>query len=272
MTKKLSMIKILFTVFACIFFISCAAAQEWTKIDEDWDDNNHRNRNRKYCEVREITLQDNRDVISVDGLANGGIRIKGWRRDEIRIRANICAWDRDRNDAKELVSAIDILTNGKTIHAEGPSRRRRKGWSVSYRLMVPKKSDLSLETTNGGITIGNVYGEIDFDATNGGIKLSKLGGNVNGSTTNGGIEVNLDGKKWRGEGLDVKTTNGGVKLDIPEDYSANLETGTVNGNIHIDFPIMVQGDLSRVLHTKIGNGGPRIRVVTTNGSVRIRQY
>jgi len=172
---------------------------------------------------------------------------------------------------KRLVSQIDVLT-GRTVRAEGPRWRKRKGWSVSYRLMVPEKSNLSLETTNGGISITNVYGEIDFDATNGGIKLSDIGGDVNGRTTNGGIDVDLDGKKWRGNGLDVKTINGGVTLDIPEDYSADLETGTVNGNIHIDFPIMVQGDLSRRLRTKIGGGGPRIRVVTTNGSVRIRQH
>ena len=269
--SKSSFLRMFCPVLLSVACYSCATAQQWSKIDEKWENDNHR-RDRKYCEVREITLPADRDVISVDGLANGGIRVEGWRRDEIRIRANVCAWDRDRSEAKELVSRIDVLTNGKTIRAEGPRWRKRKGWSVSYRLMVPEKSDLSLETTNGGITITNVHGEIEFDATNGGIRLSEVGGDVHGSTTNGGIEVDLDGNKWNGRGLDVKTTNGSVRLDIPEDYSADLETGTVNGTIHIDFPIMVQGDLSRRLRTKIGDGGPRIRAVTTNGSVRIRQY
>lgn len=270
MSKSL-FLKSLCPALLSVAFYSCATAQQWSKIDDKWEDDNHR-RDRKYCEVREITLPADRDVISVDGLANGGIHVEGWNGDKIRIQAEVCVWDRNKNDAKELASEIEILTDRREIRAEGPSWRKRRGWSVSYQLLVPEKSNLDLETTNGGITITNVYGEINFDATNGGIKLAEVGGDVNGRTTNGSIDVNLDGKKWRGEGLDVKTTNGGVKLYIPEDYSADLETGTVNGNIHIDFPIMVQGDLSRRLRTKIGDGGPRIRAVTTNGSVRIRQH
>lgn len=268
-SNKSALSRILYTLSLGVFFISCAAAQDWKKVD-DWEEG--RGRDRRYCEVREINLPADRKVIVVDGLANGGITVEGWNRDEIEIHAKVCVWDRSRSDARELVSEIDIITNERKIFADGPSWRKRKGWSVSYEIMVPRKSNLDLETTNGGISITNVSGEIDFDATNGGIKLSEVGGDVNGRTTNGGIDVDLDGNKWRGEGLDVKTTNGGVKLHMPEDYSADLETGTVNGNIHIDFPIMIQGDINRRIRTKIGDGGPRIRAVTTNGSVRIRQH
>jgi hypothetical protein len=80
---------------------------------------------------------------------------------------------------------------------------------------------------------------------------------VRGSTSNGGLDVVLTGDRWIGEGLDVRTTNGGVELAIPANYSARLETGTVNGGMEIGFPITVQGRLDRRLTTQLGNGAPR---------------
>jgi hypothetical protein len=76
---------------------------------------------------------------------------------------------------------------------------------------------------------------------------------------------------WKGEGLDLTTSNGSVNLEIPKTYNARLETGTVNGGMNIDFPVTVQGFIGRRITTTLGSGGPRVRTVTTNGGVRIRQ-
>ncbi|HEY5565714.1 MAG TPA: hypothetical protein VIM81_00530, partial [Gammaproteobacteria bacterium] len=80
------------------------------------------------------------------------------------------------------------------------------------------------------------------------------------------------GDTWEGEGLDLRTTNGGVRLRIPDDYSARLETGTVNGGVDIDFPVTVQGRIGRELSTTLGEGGPLVRAETTNGGVRVSRY
>ncbi len=66
------------------------------------------------------------------------------------------------------------------------------------------------------------------------MKLTAVNGDVKGQTTNGGVDIDLDGSFWSGEGLDVETTNGGVKLSVPENYSARLEASTNNGGINID--------------------------------------
>ena len=79
----------------------------------------------------------------------------------------------------------------------------------------------------------------------------------------------LTGDTWEGAGLDVTTTNGGVRLRIPDDYSARLETGTVHGGIDIDFPVTVQGRIGREFSTTLGKGGRLVQVATTNGGVRV---
>ena len=72
-------------------------------------------------------------------------------------------------------------------------------------------------------------------------------------------------------GLDVETHNGGIRLNLPQRYSAELETATTNGRVSIDFPVTVQGRLERELRTTLGSGGVKIRAVTTNGGVTVRQ-
>ena len=72
----------------------------------------------------------------------------------------------------------------------------------------------------------------------------------------------------RVDGL-VETSNGGVHLRVPEQYSAHLETGTVNGGLNIDFPLTVQGRLDRQISADLGSGGAPIRVRTHNGGVKI---
>jgi hypothetical protein len=90
-------------------------------------------------------------------------------------------------------------------------------------------------------------------------------------TMNGGLDVELAGTSWEGTRLDVETRNGGVDLSIPDGYSAELEVGTVNGRLEVDFPVTIQGRLDRHLRTTLGGGGEPVRVVTTNGGVTVRR-
>ena len=223
----------------------------------------------QHCEVRESKMPGG--PLNVDAGQNGGIVVEGWDGNDIRVRAVVQGSARDAARAREIASQVQVTAGGGRVYATGPTLDRREWWSVSYRINVPKRNDLDLRASNGGITIVNVNGNMRFDTTNGGVKLQDIGGRVNGETRNGGLSVILSGDRWDGEGLDVETSNGGVTLNLPENYNAELETRTVNGGLRIDFPVTVQGDLTgrRGLNTTLGSGGPLVRVRTTNGGVRI---
>lgn len=224
-----------------------------------------------HCEVREQTLAASGGVLSVDGRQNGGVSVKGWDQNQILVRARVQTGATTAGEAEELAKQITIETSGGKIFASGPDNRRDYHWDVSYEVFVPRRSDLSLETHNGGIALAGVNGRIEFNALNGGVVLKQVGGNVHGTTTNGGVVVELAGDRWDGETLDVRTTNGGIVMSVPENYSAHLETGTVNGSLSIDFPVTVQGRITREIAVNLGSGGPTVRAMTTNGGVRIRR-
>ena len=244
-------------------------AQEWKVVeDPEWCDEG--SWNVDLCEVREITLPATDAPVDVDGGRNGGIAVHGWDKKEILLQAQVQVRDVDDEDAAAFASRIRIATAG-TIEAEGPEHERGgPSWSVSYRLRVPRETSLVLATENGGITIIEVRGDIEFSATNGGIRLAHVGGDVRGDTTNGGLHVVLGGASWEGEGLDVETTNGGIDVEVPEDYSARFFLSTVNGGVHSDLPAVVAASHSRSIRATIGEGGPLLRLATRNGGVSVR--
>lgn len=259
--------------FAIVGLTSGAVqAQKSTKGSMQCRDNNGNDRMVSHCEIKEQTLPAS-GAISVDGKTNGGISIKGWERQEILVRAKIETRAPTQAEADSLAQQVTIVTAALNIHAEGPESRDNYQWYVSYEIFVPSRSDLNLKAHNGGISISDVSGRIGFQTTNGGVSLSRVGGAVTGNTTNGGVHVELAGARWEGETLDVRTTNGGVNLVMPNNYSAHLETGTTNGNVQSDFPLNVplteRGRMPKEISVDIGSGGPTIRAVTTNGGVHL---
>ncbi|MCG6955453.1 MAG: DUF4097 domain-containing protein [Gemmatimonadetes bacterium] len=241
----------------------------WERGDQGWCDQDRSGGDReRSCEVLTTTLEAPAGI-TVNGGANGGVVVSGWDRSEVQIRAKVWADAPSEERAQEIEKGVKISVDGGRISSDGPDTGRRESWGVSYEIMVPRAMDLDIDTRNGGVSVTDVSGDIRFRAMNGGVHLVRVGGDVRGRTTNGGLTVELAGDHWEGAGLDAQTTNGGVKMVVPQDYSAELVTGTVNGGMNIDFPITVRGRIGRQIRTTLGEGGATIRVTTTNGGVRI---
>ena len=229
-----------------------------------------RSDSERFCEVRDVRMASGQRV-QVDALQNGSVRFFGSDRRDVLVRALIQAYADTRSEAEALGREVQIQAGNDRVSADGPTSRRRTGWHVSYEVWVPRRMNLEAETHNGSVSVSDVEGRMDLRAVNGSIAVRRVGGDVRAETTNGSVTAVLSGTTWSGNYLDLETTNGSVVLDVPRGYNAQLETGTVNGGMSIDFPITVQGSIGRRITTKLGTGGPRIRAMTTNGGVRIRE-
>ncbi len=228
---------------------------------------------QRACEIREQTTAAV-GRLTVDPGRNGGVMVRGGVRNDVLVRTRVEAWAGSADEARALTAQVRVDASAGQVRAFGPDSRDNSGWAVSYEIFVPQTMDLSLTAFNGGINVSDVRGRIEFETKNGGVRLTRVGGNVKGETLNGGVTVDLTGSTWQGEQLDVRTTNGGVNLNVPANYSAHVQTGTVNGGVDSDFPIglTVQGRTRPTnLDFNVGSGGPLIRVTTTNGGVKLRR-
>jgi len=215
---------------------------------------------------------------------NGRVIITSWDRDEIKVEAVKTVKAGSRRHAEEILQEVRIdFTYDSDDAFLGVNTRipkyRSGFWenlfgdgvsvSVSYHVTVPNQLDLDIESVNGKIDVSDVAGKLRFKTTNGTIKVRDAGGKVDAVTTNGGIDVELR-EVERNEDMVFSTTNGGITVYFPKDFDAEIEARTTNGSIRTDFPIRVVGDINRRrLQGKINEGGGRIKLNTTNGSIRI---
>jgi hypothetical protein len=229
--------------------------------------NNYNDDRETACEVREFTLP--RGAVSAE-TGNGSIRVTGEDRNDVVVRALVMANARTQERANEILKDVTITTSG-TLRADGPRNLDRAGWWVSFRVQAPKSSELSLRASNGSLAVTDVNGRMRLRTSNGSIRLMDVGGDVDAETSNGSVNATLSGSAWDGPGLNVTTSNGSVRVTLPENYNARLVAGTSNGGISVDFPITVQGRIGRDIDTNLGSGGAPIRLRTSNGSVRIQK-
>lgn len=272
-TRSLPVLRLLTGAALLLLAATPAGAQRRASSDawsRDCDRRGDRDSER-FCMTSESTMASPAGTLVVDGRRNGGISVFGSSRRDVLITARIQASAHSEARAEEIARAIRIRTVDGRIFAEGPETGSREWWSVDFEVDVPARSDLDLRAANGGIEVVDVRGVLRLETTNGGIHLEGVGGDVVAETTNGGMDVRLVGERWEGKGLEAITSNGGVRVRIPDGYSAHLETGTVNGGIDIDFPVTVRGRIGRQVTTDLGQGGATIRVMTTNGGVVIRK-
>jgi len=255
---------------------SGAAALDFPTLDQsqssrsrDWCEDAGRSSNREtFCEIRDLR-ESGASRLEVMDVSNGSISVTGSSGRDIVIQARVVTTAESEDDARALAKDVSITLDNGRVRASGPRNLRRQSWSVSYRIDVPSRFDVSAETSNGSVSVTDVSGRIDLESSNGSLRLTDLGGRVTARTSNGSVNVQLEGRRWDGDGLTVTTSNGSARVDVPNDYNARLVVGTSNGSINLDMPVTVQGRISKHLDTTLGSGGPTIEVRTSNGSVRL---
>jgi len=193
-----------------------------------------------------------------------------------------------RSDPAEVEIKVVPSDEGVTICAVYPTGRhaRRENtcepgdhWSsntedndvsVDFTVHLPAGLELYANTVNGDVEAEGLGGTVKAYTVNGSIRLSTKGF-AEATTVNGSIYASLGRADWT-EGVDFRTVNGGITLELPATFSAEIRAETVNGDIETDFPLTVTGRFGpRHLRGTVGNGGRHLDLGTVNGSIRLRK-
>ena len=220
-------------------------------------------------------------AIEIKGV-NGDVRAVAGSGD-VEVTAVKHARKSDPDDVKiEVVQHED----GVTICAVYPSDGRRENScdagdrghmnvrdndvTVDFSVRVPAGVRFVGKTVNGEVAAADLSGDVGANTVNGSIRISTAG-YAEAQTVNGEIVASLGRATWN-DGLEFRTVNGGITLDLPAGLSTEVRATTVNGDIQTDFPLMVTGRLGpRSLRGTIGSGGRRLALQTVNGSIRLRR-
>ncbi len=260
-----------------LVFLTAATPARHEQTDQEWIEAApnasmlHGDGKQAYREVRMFRMRAARGgLLTIDGGGNGGADVRGWDRDSIVVAARIEARAHTLAEARDIARNIRIDVSGQNIHAEGPSGLlRQPDWYVIFRTQAPRRYDLRLDAKNGPVGVRDLSGRMQIRTVNGPLTLANLGGDVTARVTNGPMTIALSGNRWSGRGLDVEGENGPIQVRLPDDYSAELETGTVNGPSHIAVAGMNRTHIGGRARVTLGSGGPLVRIVTTNGPINV---
>lgn len=211
-----------------------------------------------YAESREERLP-NGSTNYINPGANGSIKVHGWTNSDVLVRACVQVAAPSDSEARSLASQVTITRGAGMIEPSGPSNGDRQYWGVSYEVWVPNAANLDMKANNGSIAIAGVAGQIRFHTQNGSVHLAEVAGDVDGSTVNGSLTIDLVGSEWKGNGLRAETTNGSVRLSLPQNFSAQVQASTVNGRLKVDFPVTLSGEIGKTMSFQLGNGGPLVQ-------------
>jgi DUF4097 and DUF4098 domain-containing protein YvlB len=198
---------------------------------------------------------------------NGDVTIRGWEKNEVDMKAT----KRAPADYIDLIKIeVDSTPERLTIETKYPRGRKESNVSVTYELMVPKHAVLNaIENVNGAIEITGVEGQIKINTVNGSAEIEGSKSAVDAETVNGRITAKWSDFPKQGD-VSLRTVNGGLKLQLPDNVNADVRASSMNGTIRTDFPITVEGRfVSRKLAGRIGAGGTSIDLETVNGSIDI---
>jgi len=166
---------------------------------------------------------------------------------EVYVRSSKWSGEKLIEMLKENYS-ITIKKSGNRV--EAIAKRTGSSWSnggisISFVVMVPKRTDCemktsggslklkdiegklqSLHTSGGSISLNNVHSDVELRTSGGSIRVEDYVGNLDGRTSGGSIKVtNAEGE------IDVVTSGGGIKLDgLSGDVSASTSGGSISAN------------------------------------------
>ena len=286
---------------------SCST--ETSILDEEGDSFETTGGTHKKIITRNIPLAGEAHL-SVSNI-NGDVRISSWENPEIVIQAEkIMTVDQgkgrfhimrsklpfaSREEAEEYFARLKFKIteeqNNVKIETIHPRQHKKNvNLSMNYDVRVPRKSHLKIENSNGGIyvegTEGSVNlstvngriecqeasGDIKAEACNGSIVCKNTAGSIHANTVNGSITIKEPEDLSSREAIECESVNGGITVSLQEGSSFDLEAQSVNGGFQSDFPLEIEKMLfAGTIKTRVGEGGPRIKLESVNGSIRINK-
>ena len=265
---------------ALMAVVAPARAQNDRDQDRDYDGPYHYDSSFKNTStiaaggtIRVEDLNGSIDVEASDNNSTTVTAVKKWRRGDpamvhivVEPSGNgltVCAlWDEDETHCGD---------HNVHSHHHGDNDRHNDV-SVRFTVRVAKGVKVDLNTVNGSLDVSGATAAVNAETVNGRVEIATLSGAVTARTVNGSVRATIEHLVRSAEPLELETVNGTVQLDAPADLSADVDAETTNGGIETDFPLTInKGLVGKHVHGTIGQGGRRVELHTTNGSVKLRK-
>lgn len=151
---------------------------------------------------------------------------------------------RNRSPGADLVVHVprpcpaDVRTSNGGIHVKRMSGELRLATSNGGIVGRDIDGSVAARTSNGRVTLSGIRGQISADSSNGAIIFERVEGACRAETSNGSIEL-ID---CRGD-VDLVTSNGRITADVAPAEAGTVSTRTSNGSIELTIRTRMRAEL-----------------------------
>ncbi len=170
-----------------------------------------------------------------------------------------------------VVHGSDSWCDDRGSHSESHGDGRRRRGSIDFEVRLPRRLKLSANSVSGDVQVSGVGDEVRAASVSGNVRLDGVRAPaVRASSVSGDVDVRVDALTGQGD-LRFTSVSGDVSLQLPRSFDADFTMKTVSGELDSDFPLTLQGGMSRrSLSGRIGRGGRELILTTVSGDVTLR--
>jgi DUF4097 and DUF4098 domain-containing protein YvlB len=195
---------------------------------------------------------------------SGTITVEAWARDEIRVTATM--------DNRKVNFNPRQTDTGLVIDIAADNRGKSDVGDMNFKIELPARSSVDLETRSGQITVSNIQGELvrAHIWTSGDIQLSGItAGRVFATNTTG--DIYFDGEFSQGGTYEYKSGKGNITLRLPANCGFRVVATAPTKDIKMGpfwnpsgMKLMSEG---RRIIGDIGDGRASVTVTTYQGTI-----
>jgi hypothetical protein len=217
----------------------------------------------------------------------GSITIETWDKPQVDILARIEADPADR-DREENVRETEIRINDSQdrVRIESDYCRLHNHHSsffglfgdnsqilpfVHYTISMPRTAQLAIKDYKSDTKISKLQASVDLNTYKGTVNISGFEGSIDLETYKG--EATVDIAKLSGSSR-IETHKGKIDVTMPHDISFELVTDLGrHANLDSDFDSIVRSKRhsEESYRATINNGGPRLRINSEKGDIRLKK-
>jgi len=184
--------------------------------------------------------------------ASGSIDVEGLEVTEARVVATIRGQAPTEEEARELAEGTEIrfepVGDRVTIKANTPGTGGRRSVSISYRIVVPRRTSVECDSASGSIETANLQGSVRATAASGSVTGEAIrGGSVHISAASGSVRLSnaselsscelrsssgrASGEHIQADRIRMNSSSGSVELRDARAQEIDLRSssGSVNG-------------------------------------------
>lgn len=240
---------------------------------------------------------------------NGRIEVASWDRDELlvtatkqmEVRVGGLGWimnmmkipfkttEKVEKYFDEVRVDVSFTEQGVEFKTVVPKWKPGVNVSIHYDVKLPRYAAIDIGTTNGRVSVQGIDGAVVSTSTNGrlhcedisgpiqattqngAVVCKNVSGSVNATTANGSVTIEHPAALAEGDSIVCGTSNGSIKLYLPQESSFDILARTTNGRIRSAFEVDSTGERTskRRLAGRVGHGGATVELRTVNGSITV---